>query len=210
VSALVAALRDRDSVVRAAAGRSLVTYGSDAGASLPTLIELLNDRDARSWAARIIGDIGPDAQPAAAALTAMLQDDDIGAQLDVATALAKIGTNLPQALAVAARQLSNDDYDIRYQAAVVVGLFGAAAQPAIPRLVVAMDDNTAGVRRVAITSFRKIVAALVEARRTDAIKVLRAAAAAVARSGNHGVVALGPEIDEAIASLDAMQAPPPR
>lgn len=210
VSALVAALRDSNSEVREEAGRTLMTYGADAGTSLPTLIELLNDRNARSWAARIIGGIGPDAQPAAAALTSMLQDDDIEYRLDAATALASIGANLPQALPVAARQLSNDDYDIRYQAAVVVGLFGAAAEPAIPRLVVAMDDNTAGVRRVAIASFRKIVAALVEARRTDSIKVLKTAASAVAHSGNHGAVALGPEIDEAIASLEAMQAPSPR
>jgi HEAT repeat protein len=210
VSALVATLRNPNSDVREAAGRALVTYGSDAGTSLPALIELLNDGNARSWAARIIGAIGPDAQPAVAALTAMLQDNDIEAQLDAATALARIGGNLPQALPVAAHLLSHDDPDIRFQAAVVVGLFGAAAQPAIPRLVVAMDDNNAGVRRVAIASFRKIIAALVEARRTDAIKVLQAAATAVARSGDHAEMALGPEIDEAIASLEAMQAPRPR
>ena len=210
VSALAFALRDPSDAVRQAAGRSLVTYGSDAGTSLPTFIDLLSDANARSLAIEIIAAIGPDAQPAVAALTAMLKDGNVDAQLDAAAALAKIGANLPQALPVAARVLSHDDADVRLRAAAVVGMFGPAAEPAIPRLSIALDDNDVAVQRMAIASFRKIVAALVQARRTDAIDVLKAAATAVARSRDHVVVALGPEIDDAIKSLEAMQAPWPR
>jgi hypothetical protein len=160
VSALAAALRDRDDGVREAARRTLVTYGSDAGTALPTLVELLNDRETRIPATNVIAAIGPDAQPAVEALTVMLKDDDIGAQLAAAAALARIGANLSQALPVAARLLSHEQWDVRFEAAVVVGQFGSAAQQAIPRLAISLNDREEDVRRVAIASFRKIVTAL--------------------------------------------------
>jgi len=61
------------------------------------------------------------------------------------------------------------------------------------------------VRRFVVASFKKITQALLEARRTDAIKVLRAAVATTEGGSDRAVAALGPEIPETVDALEALQ-----
>ena len=154
----------------------------------------------------MIAAVGPDARAATDALTAALRDDFPRARLDAAAALAEIGTNLPQALPVVSRMLADEDVYNRRFAATVLGRFGAAARTALPRLTVALGDGDSEMRQDVVASFRTIIDAIVDGRRTDAFKNLRSAAKAMERYSDQEARNLGLDLSEAADALEAMKA----
>jgi len=204
VPALAAALADPDDQVRQTAAKSLISFGSEAQRSLPAFIDILQKPGAkdRYLAAEVIAGIGPAAQPAVPALTAALKDQDISVRLDSARALGAIGANLAQAFPVASRLLVNEDWHIRARAAFVVGTLGAVAAPAIPTLIKRLRDDEP-VNKIAAQALANIAVSLKEAHRTDAIKALEDAQAAIGQSDDSDIESKTPDLDDAISALKA-------
>jgi RNA polymerase sigma factor (sigma-70 family) len=68
VTALIAALPDRDDQVRVSAAMALASFGPGASAAVPALVESLRDKNVLLSAIRALGNIGPGANAAVPAL----------------------------------------------------------------------------------------------------------------------------------------------
>src|SRR5262245_1884696 len=93
VPALVAALKDKESVVRAHAAEALSSMGAKAKAAVPALISSLKDE---SWEVRLpsaeaLGRIGVDAKAAVPSLIIALSDNDDRVAAAAAGALRAVG-----------------------------------------------------------------------------------------------------------------------
>jgi HEAT repeat protein len=183
VPALVSFLQE-DSGSRYFSSDALIRFGPAARTAVPTLIDLLKGDDpSLPWyAAQVLGAIGPDAQAAVPALTNMLQATNDQEKLEAADALAKIGRNQLEAVSIPARLLEAADYRDRARAAAVLGDFGAVAEPSVPALTKALNDENGAVRRIAATSLSRIATALRDGRRTEAVEPLQRAATAMEQS----------------------------
>ncbi len=74
--------------------KNVENLGSDGKSAIPTLLELLKDRDerVRFLAASVLGGIGPDAGSAIPALSDLLKDESMAVRRVVAKAVKKIET----------------------------------------------------------------------------------------------------------------------
>jgi HEAT repeat protein len=84
----VKVLKDADPSVRNRALDALAEAGPPA---VPTLIELLKDKQTAYWASLVVAEIGPEARAAVPALTALLDTPDLGERREAMLALAAIG-----------------------------------------------------------------------------------------------------------------------
>ena len=207
VPALATGLRDADTGVAEAATDALICFGAEARMLIPALVDLLQDETSyyyRCCAARILGSIGHGALPAADKLKEALNDKHKAVRLEAAGSLAQIGTYLTLALPVAERLLLDLQPDLRLGAARILANFGVAAQPAIPALVAALDDNEL-VREQAARSLVVIANALRDARVADSVAALKAAKAAMGSSQDQEVKVAGFDISQAISALEAIK-----
>ena len=144
VSALVNALADRESIVRAEAAAAVGVIGLSAGvATLPALLESLQDRDASVREATVVtlGKLGPEVTKDALQLVIPLIKDEF--------------------------------WKVRFAAVQTVGKFGRDAKAAVPTLVRVLKDGSVKRPEVAITLSclgKKGVLALMELLRADAGK----------------------------------------
>jgi HEAT repeat protein len=102
----------------------------------------------RRLAARALGRIGPEAQPAVPVLEKALQNEDAVYRVEAALALWRIGRH-PRAIEVLTVLVAKNDPVGPYEAAMALGELGAAAEPALPDLVAALNHSQADVRRAA-------------------------------------------------------------
>ena len=104
-------------------------------AERPRLTALLAEDDpaVRYWAATGLAALGPEARPAAEALTKALADPAPSVRLAVAEALCRLGRE-KDALPVLAAGLEDQDHRIRLQAAMTLVALGRQARPVIAQM----------------------------------------------------------------------------
>src|SRR5215831_2750218 len=121
------------------------------------LIAELKDGDerARSQAAYDLERLGPAAKAAVPALLGALRDRQIGGY-QAACALRVIDPDNEQGVRLLVRDLSHPQADARYNAAGVLGLFGARARAALPALVAVLRVPDRAVRLAAASSLHEI------------------------------------------------------
>lgn len=148
--ALTGMLQDPDANVRFQGVKLLCRLGpAEAKATVPVLIELLKDQQAfiRIQAVSQLGLIGPDAKEAMPKLVAMLKDKDVLAS-GVPQTLARLGT---ESLPVLLETLHSNNLALRNSTVIALGQLGAAAQPAIPKLIELLSV-TKGTQRTTVMS----------------------------------------------------------
>jgi HEAT repeat protein len=148
--ALVAALKDPEKEVRAAAAFALARLGDGAVAPLR---QALRTKDAS--AALALGQIGQPAVNAAIPdLVAAMNDDDKELRIAVHHALVKIG---PPAVPALAAALARADLRGWYSITVALGKIGPDARPAaVPALNAGLSHEEKGVRILAANALAKI------------------------------------------------------
>ena len=94
----------------------------DIKAGLPALLASLQDSDGsvRAWSAQAIGEIGPDAAPAAPALVTLLSNTDEGSRNSACIALRGIGPRAKEALPALRKSLDDPSKDVREFAALAI------------------------------------------------------------------------------------------
>ncbi len=161
IPALIAALNDREYAVGFFAAKALAKIGR---AALPALTEALKGKDENvraSLAARSLGEMKSNAEPAIPALITALNSEASG---DAGEALDRIGLSAVPALIEA---LKDPHSYVRERAADVLGAIG---QPAIPALSEALKNQDEEVRKGALRALafmggteREVVSPLIEA-----------------------------------------------
>jgi len=94
------------------------------------------------YAIRALGDIGPRAKPATAALKSLLTDEDQGFRVLVAETLWRIDQQPDDVIPVFISALEHGDEDTRYEAAEELKAMGPWAAPAVPALLRALKDTS--------------------------------------------------------------------
>ncbi|MEW6442581.1 MAG: HEAT repeat domain-containing protein [bacterium] len=145
---------------------SLVKVACDAlvqigDASVEALTGLLSapNPSARRCAADSLGKLGASAAAAERELVKLLEDSDWSVKLAAAGTLAKLGPlAADQIVAALIPGLQHPNWPIRGRSAVVLGLCGQAAIPALPALRHIMTDPDASVAKVVRDALTKIQA----------------------------------------------------
>lgn len=122
---------------------------------IPMLIKVLiktEDDMARIHAAKILHKMGMDAEPAADALLAALEDDEEEVQAYAVQALAKIGET--RAIPLIRERLNR--FGIRKQMAYALGVFGPKAQEAVPDLIRMLKDPDVRFRDYVLVALEMI------------------------------------------------------
>jgi HEAT repeat protein len=196
---------------------ALAKYRQGALGAVPTLVEILQERDgARSAdAALVIGTIGPEAVAAVPALIDALKDPNRYIAARAAAALGRIGQNQKDAAAVAARVVAEDlggepwwNRAAAAEALGELGLYGEAALPALSKALAHSDPAGASAR--AADAILRIASALRDARRTTAIPVLKACQTAMESSQSGYIRTQALDLADVIAALETMRRGSPR
>lgn len=161
---LIKLLEDPDGRVCTAAVSALGKIGPHQGV-VEALLEALGAdyRDIRFAAAEALGEIGPDAAEAVDELVSILEGSIGDRQHIVCAALAKIGV---QAVPPLIEALHNPSFNIRTGAVIALGIIGADAADALPKLKDIADNDLSKsfiIREAALEAIANIGAALAEA-----------------------------------------------
>jgi HEAT repeat protein len=171
VTGLIAALRDRVAVVRAAACESLGVLKTDAKRVVPKLAKSLDDGDRFVCvsAARALAQYGAAAQPALPDLARSLGDRDFVRDFRpmranaAAEAIVRIAPEDPltqRALKHLEQRMLNDDrpdsYGTRVEGARILGRLGPVARPMLASLLRRLNDQDASVRLAAAHAVLRI------------------------------------------------------
>jgi HEAT repeat protein len=126
IEALVDALRDKDSVVRARCCRALGGIGSGAHAAVPRLIELLEDPDnlVKGEGAHALGQIGAAAKQAVPGLIKLLEAGESSLRWRAADALGAIGKDARYALPSLKAAAKSSDEELRLRASRAIEKIG--------------------------------------------------------------------------------------
>src|SRR5205807_2039942 len=114
-----------------------------------------DDKDVRVRAAELLGQFGPAARDAAAALTEALGDDSGAVRLRAAESLWLV-TQYQIAVAALVRALKEGDDGERIWAAEILEKIGPAAKAAVPALTEALQDPDEGFRKAAAGALAKV------------------------------------------------------
>jgi HEAT repeat protein len=128
IPALLKAMRT-EHYVRISAAKALVSMGTAAKPAVPDLIPLLESRETRPWAGRILGAIGPDARAAVPALVEALKDRDSFVAADVGSALLRIDPS-QRGIVEARLAAIPQDWNHRYSRAILSGALGRRSREA--------------------------------------------------------------------------------
>ena len=138
---LVEVLKDRNSL---SAAHSLVQIGT---AAVPHLINVLQEQDEhiRGTAARVLGQMGPDAKAAIPNLIETLNDPNEKVRRYAAFGLGRIGPEAEAAVPHLIKALKDQNFLIRSSAIIALRTIGPKGKTAVPNLTEALND--AQVRR---------------------------------------------------------------
>ena len=155
VPALIEALKDKNEVFRLAAAVALARIGPEA---VPALIEALKDEDkvVRVFAAIALAEIGPEAKAAVPDLIEALKDKDKDVRRVAAQALVKIGLEARLAVPVLIEAFKDENRDVRRFAAQDLGSIGSEAKSAVPALSEALKDEDIHVCKQAAQALGQI------------------------------------------------------
>jgi HEAT repeat protein len=147
---LLWALGDEEPPVRAAAAVALGHLGPAAAEAISPLRHALLDSD--GWvsgcAAEALGRFGPEAIAALEDLTRLAANE-----CDMAVeAIGRIGETTQEVNSVLTRNLSHEDFYLRWASATALVRIGAADQAVLRRLWLGLDDTDCSVRRAAAAS----------------------------------------------------------
>ncbi|HEY4234909.1 MAG TPA: HEAT repeat domain-containing protein [Lacipirellulaceae bacterium] len=107
-----------------------------------TIVQLASkDAAQQASAAEALAQLGPDARPAAAALVRACSTDDDSIREWVTSALESLGPPPAEQLNDLIPLVGNKSLDVAYWAATLLGRLGAAAKPAIPALISALQGS---------------------------------------------------------------------
>jgi HEAT repeat protein len=136
VPELIRALQDSDSKVRVAAAEALGKIGPPAAASVPTLIELLDDEDSWLRAAETLGQIGREARAAVPKLLAKLEGmQPLSGSHDYLAVIQALGGIGPEARPAVPAILRASNFEDACMAAVVsLARIDPANASVVPRL----------------------------------------------------------------------------
>jgi len=152
---LSAALNDGDPVVRSAAAGALagLPYGRD---DVPMLEKYLAQRDpaVRTFAARGLAKVGPDARPMVPALLAAYRGAGAPLKAAIMEALAGIGPESDDAMPQIQDALGDSDLDVRRRAIAAAGAMGKAAASALPALADAIKEPA--LRKDALAAVKRL------------------------------------------------------
>ena len=197
--ALIEALGDKDSRVRSVALEALVALKADPSLLLPRVEAGLKDPspDVRLAALRLIPQLGDAAQPLASAVTAALADPDETVRR---TAIEGVGPAGHDAMPLLLARVA--DPSLRPAVIAAFGRLGAAASPAVPKLIELIPSSPKELRSQIFAALGKIgpsanaaLPALTEAL-SDSSPEIRAAALSAA-------AAIQPDHDKRVAVLSA-------
>jgi HEAT repeat protein len=152
---LMRSLRSRTASDRVKAAKDLGRLGWLARESLPTLVGLLRDDDAkvREAAAHAVGQMGPEALPA---LSGMLAHNDKYVRRNAVWAMGKLGPQAKGALTALCRGLSDADPRTASGAAQALGNMGSDAAEAVPALTEAMRGTNIVLCRLAAKALSQV------------------------------------------------------
>jgi HEAT repeat protein len=152
---LIRTLRSRAATDRIRAAKDLGRLGSLARESLPTLVGLLRDDEAkvREAAAHAVGQMGTGAL---AALSGMLAHSDKYVRRNAVWAMGRLGTGALPALQGLCRALEDPDPRTASGAAQAIGGMGEAGADAIPSLTAAMRGTNIVLCRLAAKALSQI------------------------------------------------------
>lgn len=102
--------------------------------AVPAMIRLLQDEQARPLAARVLGQIGPEAAGAVPSLATALETSNPEARREILFALAAIGPAAEPAVPQMVPFVSSELPQVRYTAIYALGELGSAAAEALPAL----------------------------------------------------------------------------
>jgi len=109
--------------------------------------------DVHAAAAKALGLIGPEAQPAVPALARSLHDQSRQVRLEAATAMARIGkVSVPMLV----EALHDPDPEVRHAAAYALGEIGPEAHAAVPRLLEMLSETNGPLRTSVAYSLGRI------------------------------------------------------
>jgi len=144
---LVAALSDRDALVRAVAVRAVGELAPDVAGAVPALVGLFPDVEA----IRAVSRFGPAGAEAVLKLIELLRHEDATIRWQAARTLGKIRESAVASVPELIRLTGSDPEPlVREHAAEALGDMGPAAAAGIPALVQALKDPVARVRRDAV------------------------------------------------------------
>ena len=148
----------QNAAIRGAAAVALGTIGPEAKSAIPTLAELLDDKDLRREAASALGNMGPEAKIATPALTGLLQDKliPINVRFAAAEALVEIGSEVNAAIVVLTDVLKGKNSCLRIDAIRALARTGPAAKTAGPALAGLLNDEDPHVRIAAAEALVEI------------------------------------------------------
>jgi HEAT repeat protein len=153
---LLAALRDKDFGVRAAAPPVIALFGAKAKPAVPALAEALKDKEVsvKLSAIAALGDIGPAAKETAGDLLDLTSDKEFFLlEPFVGAALANMGDGVVPTLGEA---LAHKLGERRRVAAYALGSIGPGAAPAANALAKALMHEDLATRQLAVRALGKI------------------------------------------------------
>jgi len=117
-------------------------------AAVPALLDALIawEPRLRSQAARILGEIGPDAVAAVDGLRKNLKHADVEVRLETALALWRVDRQQGPALEVLTAAAKDADAEVRRRAIAYLGWMESGAQPAVPLLLETLKDASLPLR----------------------------------------------------------------
>ena len=207
LTALLAALGDKETAVRAAAVSSLWSLGRvEALSRLARVVREDPDVGIRARAATALGGLG---DPAALKhLMAALQSEDEALLAGAAGGLSRLGPEAAVAVPRLTELLQTGSATLKQTAAMSLGMFGPYAKPALPALVAALEDENPGVRSMAASSLSGIVKFGIQSPKLhEALQRTLADEEGQVRQYSVGIVSsLGPDAREAVPALLALYA----
>lgn len=217
--ALLAALADGP--VASSALHSLAQFGAGAAPAVPALRRLVRAEDTpgdlRQRALEVLGTVGLAAAVAAPDCLPLLDHRDPETRVEAAVALMSFGQHRDAAMRTLVGALgydngsSNRDDVYRRRAVVVraawaVGHFGAFANgDGVVRLAVDAQDADSDIRAFATRAFDEVLAALVKARRFDAINSLVDATKFLAQSQDESLRTRSRAVAAGVDELERLQ-----
>jgi HEAT repeat protein len=146
-------MKNADAETRRAALDAVATLGEPA---VPRLIEGLKDKELRSHAVYVLGQIGPKAHAATEPLAGLLNEDDVELQREVLAALSKIGPGAAAAVPMLVEVLKRGEAPLHYGAAHALGEIGPAAAKARPALMNGLTGEDVSLALVSAWALAKI------------------------------------------------------
>jgi HEAT repeat protein len=153
-------LADADPTVVIGALHTLADMGDD---SVPFLLEAMKDPKARYWAEVALAELGPDAEPAVAALSEFVSNGEAEDRLQAMLTLAAIGDKASSAGPALVKALESGDTALQLPAAFALGKVKAdGADEALAKAAAADEPFLAAVAAWALARIHPNDAALVE------------------------------------------------